>query len=213
MKNIAVFGGTFNPFHKGHKNLIAEAAKAIKFDEIIIIPAKIPPHKNADCLASESDRIRMIELSLEDNNISCDEIHISEIELKREGKSYSVETLRELKKIYPDSKYKLHFLMGSDMLMYFKKWYNYEEILRLCTLVCLSRCDEDTAELEDYADELVALGGEVIIVPVKPFEVSSTEIRNAFEAKDFEKLTCYLDKKVVEYILERNMYFDGFEPA
>lgn len=209
MKNIAVFGGTFNPFHKGHKNLIAEASQAIKFDEIIIIPAKIPPHKNADCLASESDRIRMIELSLEDNNIDCENTIISDIELKREGKSYSVETLKALKEIYPDEKYKLHFLMGSDMLMYFKKWYKYDEILGLCTLVCLSRCDEDTDVLEAYAQELSAQGGEVIIVPIEPLEVSSTEIRKAFEAKDFEKLTCYLDKKVVEYILERNLYFDG----
>lgn len=208
MKNIAVFGGTFNPFHKGHKNLILQASKAVNFDEIIIIPSKIPPHKKADYLADENDRIKMIELSLEDNNINCENIHISDIELKREGKSYSIETIKLLKKIYPGNKYKLHFIMGSDMLMYFKKWYKYEEILSLCTLVCLSRCDEDTDKLESFADELNMLGGEVIIVPIEPFEISSTDIRKAFKTKDFEKLTCYLDKKVVKYILERNLYFD-----
>lgn len=210
MKNIAVFGGTFNPFHKGHKNLILHASKAVKFDEIIIIPSKIPPHKKADCLADENDRIKMIELSLEDNNINCENIHISDIELKREGKSYSIDTLKSLKEFYPDEEYKLHFIMGSDMLLYFKKWYEYQKLLELCTLVCLSRCDEDTDKLEACADELEALGGEVLIVPIKPFEISSTDIRKAFVTKDFEKLTCYLDRKVVKYILERDLYIDRF---
>ena len=210
MKNIAVFGGTFNPFHKGHKKLITEASKAIGFDKIIIIPSKIPPHKDAECLASEQDRIRMIKQSIEDNNINCNEICISDIELKRDGKSYSVETLRELKKFYPDEEYRIHFIMGSDMLIYFKKWYEYKEILKLCTLVCLSRCDEDSKELETYANELSGLGGKVMIVPVEPLEISSTDIRLAIRNKDFEKLTCYLDEKVVKYILERKLYIDGF---
>lgn len=209
MKNVAVFGGTFNPFHNGHMRLITEASKAMNFDEIIIIPSKIPPHKKSDCLADEQDRIRMIELSLGDN-INCEEVQISDIELKREGKSYSVETLRELRKVYPDKDYKLYFLMGSDMLICFKEWYKYEEILNLCTLICLSRCDEDTNELEKYADELITLGGEVVIVPVEPLEISSTDIRKALRLKDFEKLACYLDEKVVKYILERNLYIDGF---
>ncbi len=208
MKKIAVFGGTFNPFHNGHKRLIVEASKALDFDKIIIIPSHIPPHKKAECLADEQDRIRMIELSLGDN-INCGEVIISDIELKREGKSYSVETLRELKKVYLDEEYKLYFLMGSDMLMCFKEWYEYKEILKLCTLICLSRCDEDTNEIERYADELIEMGGEVIIVPIKPLEISSTDIRKALRQRDFEKLTCYLDEKVVKYILERNLYIDG----
>ncbi len=210
MKNIAVFGGTFNPFHKGHKKLITDVSKAIDFDKIIIIPSKIPPHKKAECLADEQDRIRMIRLSIEDTGINCNEIYISDIELKRKGKSYSVETLRELRKAYPNKDYKLHFIMGSDMLMYFKKWYKYKEILNICTLVCLSRCDEDTNEIDMYANELLGYGGEVIIVPSDPLEISSTDIRKAVNNKDFEKLSCYLDEKVVKYILERKLYIDGF---
>lgn len=206
MKNIAVFGGTFNPFHNGHKKLICEASKAIHFNRIIIIPSKIPPHKQAECLASEQDRIRMIELSLEDVKLGCDEVCISDIELKREGKSYSVDTLRELKRLYPDKEYKLYFIMGSDMLLYFKEWYKYKDILKLCTLVCLSRCDEDTNKLERYANELNKFGGEAMIVPVNPLEISSSELRNAVRSKDFDKLTCYLDEKVVKYILERDIY-------
>lgn len=210
MKNIAVFGGTFNPFHKGHKRLITEASYAVDFDKIIIIPSKVPPHKKAECLASEKDRITMIELSLQDNNIKCDNVCVSDIELKRDGKSYSYNTLTELKKVYPDSEYKFYFVMGSDMLIHFNEWYKYEEILKLCALVCLSRRDEDTSRLEIFADKLTKMGGEVIIVPVKPLDVSSTDLRNAVRSKDFEKLTCYLDEKVVKYILERNLYIDRF---
>ena len=210
MKNIAVFGGTFNPFHNGHKRLICEVSNAIHFDKIIIIPSKMPPHKEAECLAKEQDRIKMIELSIADNSISCEDICISDIELKREGKSYTIDTLKELKKQYPDKEYRLNFIMGSDMLLCFKDWYKFREILGICTLVCLSRCDRDTSELELYADELIKLGGEIIIVPAEPLEISSTEIRKAIDDKDFEKLTCYLDEKVVKYILERNLYIDGF---
>ena len=210
MKNIAVFGGTFNPFHNGHKKLITEVSNAIEFDRIIIIPSKVPPHKEAECLADEKDRIRMIEMSLEDININCNDICISDIELKRVGKSYSVETLRELRKVYPDKDYKLYFIMGSDMLIYFEKWYKYREILKLCTLVCISRSDDDTSELENYANELIKQGGEVMIVPSDPLEISSTDIRTAVNNQDCEKLTCYLDEKVVKYILERKLYIDGF---
>lgn len=210
MKNVAVFGGTFNPFHKGHKRLICEASNAVHFDKIIIIPSKVPPHKKAECLASEQDRIRMVELSIQDNNISCDDISVSDIELKRDGKSYSYNTLIELKKVYPDSEYKFYFVMGSDMLIHFNEWYKYRRILKLCTLVCLSRCDEDSSRLETYADKLNNIGGEVKIVQASPLEISSTEIRKAIKNKDFEKLACYLDEKVVKYILERNLYIDGF---
>lgn len=210
MKNIAVFGGTFNPFHKGHKKLITEVSKAIEFEKIIIIPSKIPPHKSAECLADEQDRIRMIELSIEDNNINCDEICISDAELERNGKSYSYDTLIDMKKLYPDEKYKIHFIMGSDMLIHFSEWYRYREILKMCTLVCLSRCDIDTNELELYKNELLACGGDVIILPVEPLEISSTDIRNAVRQKNYEKLACYLDEKVVKYILERDLYIDGY---
>ncbi len=208
MKNIAVFGGTFNPFHKGHKKLISEVSRALSFDEIIIVPSKLPPHKSADGLADDKDRVNIIKLSLENNDINCDNIRISDIEFSQSGKSYSFNTLKALKEAYPDNEYKLHFIMGSDMLIYFKKWYRFDEILKLCTLVCMSRCEEGAEKLEDYARELISLGGEVKIITVAPLEISSTEIREAVREKDDEKLTCYLDKKVVEYILERKLYID-----
>lgn len=195
---IGIFGGTFNPVHLGHINALLKIMDAIKFDKVIVMPDRIPPHKQAQNLASGEDRLNMCRLAFDD----IPNVEVSDYELKQEGKSYSVLTLRHLKEIYPDDR--LYFIMGSDMLLSFDKWYCYEEILSLSSLVCVSRSDDDTEKLEPYAEKLRKLGGEVIIVPVEPFEVSSTEIREML--KKNSDCTCYLKKNVVQYILSNNLY-------
>ncbi len=197
--NIGIFGGTFNPIHNGHKNCLLKIMKAIDFQKVIIIPDRIPPHKQAENLASGTDRLNMCKIALAD----IQNLEFSDWELKNEGKSYSVITLRHFKEIYPNDK--LFFFMGSDMLLSFHEWYRYEEILSLAALVCVSRENEITEKcLEVYAEKLKNKGGEVIIVPAKPFEISSSEIRRRL--KKNKDCTCYLDKNVVKYIREKNLY-------
>ena len=195
---IALFGGTFNPVHLGHINALERIMDKIHFDKVIVMPDRIPPHKQADNLASGEDRLEMCRLAFED----IKGVTVSDYELKQTGKSYSVLTLRHLKKLYPDDR--LYFIMGSDMLLSFEEWYCYEEILSLCTLVCVARNDKDNDCLENYADKLKCKGGEVIIVPIEPFEISSTEIRE--KLKKNCDCTCYLKKNVVQYILSNNLY-------
>lgn len=197
MTKIGIFGGTFNPFHSGHKKCIEQADRKLDFDKILVIPDKLPPHKEAVDLASDADRLNMCALGISD----IKKAEVCDIELKSEGKSYTVYTLRKLKEIYPDSK--LYFIMGSDMLLTFDEWYKYEEILSLCTVVCMARKDEDKKLLAPYAEKFKKLG-EVIIISAEPLEVSSTDIRQMIrEGKD---LSCFLDKSVVEYIIKNGVY-------
>ena len=198
--DIAVFGGTFNPVHNGHTRLLREVCARFDLGKVLVIPAKTPPHKQAHDLASEQDRLTMCRMAFAE----FENAEISDIELRHEGKSYSVLTLRRLKALYPADK--LYFIMGSDMLLSFEQWYCYREILSLAALICISRSREDTAALEPYAEKLRAQGGEVHILECEPLELSSTEIRTLIYKKKFTKLSCYLNENVVKYIMDKNLY-------
>ncbi len=198
MNSIAIFGGTFNPIHNGHINLVNEVSSHLNPDRIIIMPTKIPPHKQADNLAGENDRINMCRLAFENN----EKIEISDYEISQPGKSYSVLTLRYFKEKFPASK--LFFVMGSDMLLSFHTWYNYEEILQLATLIAVSRKEDDSEKILEYKDRLSKMGGECIIIPIKPFEISSSQIRGAISQN--QEYSCYLPEKVVKYIRCNKLY-------
>lgn len=198
MGRIGVFGGTFNPVHNGHISAMKTAVRELKLDKLIIMPSKIPPHKIADELVSECDRVNMLRLA-------CDEINNCELcdfELKREGKSYSIYTMQYLKSVYSSDE--LIFIMGSDMLLMFREWYMYGDILKLCSLACLSRHDGDFCELEKAADSLRNDGATVYLVEHTPIDISSTQIRQALS--NDENMSCYLPKKIVQYIQQHKLY-------
>lgn len=198
--NTAIYGGTFNPVHKGHYNCLKTVLDSIELDRIIVLPDRLPPHKSSEGLVSGIDRLNMCKLAFKD----LEKVSFSDWELKQKGKSYSVITLRHFHKKYPDDK--LFFIMGSDMLLSFESWYEYKEILRLATLVCVSRENSVTKQLlEEHARKLTSEnGGEIIIVDAKPFEVSSTQIREMI--KKSQDTSCYLDENVVQYISDNNLY-------
>ena len=202
MKKIGIFGGTFNPIHRGHIKCIEEIDNNLSFDKILIIPNKLPPHKTVKYLASDTDRLNMCRIAAR----HLKKASVSDIEIKEERKSYSVYTLKELIRIYPQNKFRLYFIMGSDMLLSFDKWYRYKTILSMCSLVCISRSENDTPGLESCAEKLRGIGGDIIIVNAEPLDISSTEIRERIRKK--EDLSCSLDDLVVKYILENVVYND-----
>lgn len=171
---IGIFGGTFNPPHLGHKHLAEEIKEKARLDKIIIIPANTPPHKESKALAEGSHRVKMCELLFSESFYE-----ISDIELKRQGKSYTVDTVLELKKLYPDDE--LFLIIGADMLMSFDKWYRYRDILSDIKL-CVSVRDDDvkTADLCSYSKDVLKLDAdkeEIIIADVEPWVCSSTGVR------------------------------------
>ncbi len=167
---IGIYGGTFNPPHKGHKNLALQMKRAARLDRIIIIPTGTPPHKTGEQTASGEHRYKMCRLMFSEDFFS-----VSDIEIKRQGKSYTYDTLCQLKEEFPGDE--LFLIMGSDMLLSFHRWYNYREILSLATLCVATREDEITCgELSDYGRDTLGKD-DIIIADIEPVECSSTEVR------------------------------------
>lgn len=198
---IGIFGGTFNPVHTGHKRLAEEMKKRARLDKIIIMPTFTPPHKAGKELADGEHRLEMCRLVFRE-----DYFEVSDLELKRKGKSYTFDTLTELKELYPEDEFFL--IIGSDMLLTFHKWYRYEEIIRTVTLCVASRLDSISLEaLSDYAYETLGLDSskeEIILADIKPFECSSTEIREKIkEGTDVRRL---VTDKAYDYIRLNLLY-------
>lgn len=192
---IGVFGGTFNPPHNGHVRLAKAAADELKLDKLLVIPSCIPPHKIAAKLADGQERLEMCRLAF-----SCDpRFEVSPMELERGSRSYTVETLRELKALYPDSE--LYFIVGSDMLESFDKWYLWQEILSLSVLCAASREEGYSPDLSRFGK----LAERIKIITLDPLEVSSTQIRNSAGEVSPE----LIDPKVAAYIREHGLYDDG----
>lgn len=196
---IGIFGGTFNPPHKGHKRMALEMMKEASLDKMLIIPTYTPPHKTAPDLASGKDRLKMCELLFSEECFT-----VTDIELQRKGKSYTVDTVGELKKIYPDDE--LFLIIGSDMLLTFHEWRKPEKILTMVTLCVATRENGISPEaLSAYAKETLKLSdGDYILSRMSPMECSSTEARE--KVKNKENLRNVLTDEVIDHIGKFDIY-------
>ena len=200
--SMAVFGGTFDPPNKGHTKLVSAVCSQLGLGRCLIIPTNIPPHKQqATGGASAADRLAMAAL--------CDwgvPAQVSDIELARTGKSYTYDTLVQLRALYPGEKF--YFLLGSDMLYYFKKWHRWQELLGLATFCAAARNAADRAGLQAFADELTAqAGGEILLFDFPPVEISSSALRQSLAAGT--AVGAYLDPAVASYINTHHLYRQG----
>ncbi len=126
----AIFGGSFNPVHNGHINLVREAIINACLDRVIIMPAFISPFKKNECPPADGiHRLEMLRLAFKDMK----DIFISDYELKRAEVSYTVNTMRHFRETYPDDE--LYFIMGGDMLSSLHMWYKFEDIMSLCGII------------------------------------------------------------------------------
>ena len=194
---IGIYGGSFNPVHNGHIHLALTAVNELHLNRLYLVPSKISPHRSSKEYVSEEDRVEMLRLACK----VSDKLEVCDYELRSDRVSYTIYTVEEFRRRFPDDE--LFLLVGSDMLMIFEKWYNFEVILKECTLAVVSRCEGDIPELEKKANELRQYGN-IVICHDDPVEVSSTDIRKKI-AKNM-KYTCYLDKNVVQYIRLKKLY-------
>lgn len=197
----AVFGGSFDPPHNGHINLVKQIYGAVLLNEVIVMPTKVSPFKqnSAEKPADGRQRYEMCRLAF----ANMPHVRVSDHEIVLPEVSYTVNTLRYLKGLYPNDE--LFFIMGSDMLTSFEKWYKFEEILSLCTIIAASResGQRDISMLEAQARNLEKYG-KVMVVPTSVCVMSSTEIRK--KIKKSSDISCYMPQNVVKYILEHNLY-------
>lgn len=171
--NIVIFGGSFNPPHLGHLASANAVMDELRPDKLLIIPASIPPHKQMEeGSPTAEERMELCRLCFG----GIEKAEISDIEIKREGKSYSADTLEELMGLYPGAKFT--FLLGTDMLLTFEEWYRYRFLLENMRIAVLSRDDGDEAEIRRHADYLTKeYGADILFIMREPAPMSSTDIR------------------------------------
>ena len=197
MSRIALFGCSFNPIHNGHLHLAQTVHQQCGLDRMLLMPSGTAPHKSSDAYAPAADRLAMCRLAAE----PYPWLEVSDYELTKPGKSYTVETLRYLHSRFPEDA--LFLLTGSDMLLSFDSWYCWQEILTLAGLLCVSRGTEPEDVLRQKAAELSSYG-QVTVVHAKPLPMSSSQIRHKIEL--CRKFSCYLPENVVQYIMLHGLY-------
>lgn len=199
IRRVGIYGGTFAPPHIGH----VEAAKAfmrqMRLDYLFVIPAAIPPHKQNDLVADPLDRLKMCELAFG----GIEGVIISDLELRRGGVSYTVDTLRELSG--PDTR--LFLLCGTDMFLTLDQWYCPEEIFRLCYPIYIRRENDPfitnkiLKKIGEYTEKYNAIVRRVV---TEPIEISSSLIRKV--VRDGGDISRMVDPKVAEYINDHRLF-------
>lgn len=220
MKNVGIFGGTFNPIHQGHIGIAEEVRQLIPLDEILFIPSGDPPHKNIDRVVSAHHRFKMVQLGIE----GVPHFRVSDIELVREGKSYTIETIEVLKRDLERGD-ELFLVLGIDAFQSLPTWHKPDQLISSCHFIVVSRPGyrfRDLGELSylrgDDREALVRMdknlsrreevfltrSTRLIFLRVTPIEASATKIRNGLsDGSPWSKL---LPPKVESYIMEHRLY-------
>lgn len=196
---IGIMGGTFNPIHLGHLILSEHIREEMELDRIIFIPTGQPPHKDEKDVIDKFHRQSMTEISIEDNPYFL----LSTIEIERSNKSYTIDTISNLKKQYKDDS--LIMIIGADSLINIEQWKDASKLLKEIDFVVADRI---TKQNEDVLQEIKRLNmkynTKIRYIDTPIIEISSTEIRN--KIKKNESIKYLVNPKVHKYILENNLY-------
>ena len=199
MERIGIYGGTFNPPHIGHLRGAAQAIDALGLDRLILIPDRIAPHKQIPSGSpSPEQRLEMIRIAAK----PYEKMEVSDLELRREGPSYSYITVQQIHEMYPDAK--LYLLMGTDMFTSFLTWKNPEEILKYAALAVMSRGEKgEAAVIEQQKRVIEAMGYEAVVIENRVTAISSTQLRRLLA---FRCAGEFLPEGVLDYIRENRLY-------
>ena len=220
MKNVGIFGGTFNPIHQGHIGIAEEVRRAIPLDEILFIPSGDPPQKNIHEVVSAHHRLEMVRLGIE----GVPHFRVSDIEVIRQGKSYTLETVESLKRDCRSGD-QLFLILGIDAFQDLPTWHKADQLISLCHFIVVSRPDYRFQDLEalpylggderealDRMDKNLSPREDVSLTPstrliflrVRRIEASATKIRDGLS--DGHPWTKLLPPKVESYIMQHRLY-------
>jgi len=212
--SIGIFGGTFDPIHYGHLRSAEEVRVIFDLHKVIFIPASDPPHKEASLVTEARYRLEMVRIAISDNPF----FDCSDLEVRRGGKSYSIETLQSLRNFYGEG-ILLFFILGSDAFAEITTWKSFEDVFALTSFIVLERPGTVVFDLERILPEglyrkffwdekkagFIHLSGcGVYFRRCSPMDISSTKIRDMVRRK--ESIKYLLPKEVEEYIYREGLY-------
>ncbi|MGD8447293.1 MAG: nicotinate-nucleotide adenylyltransferase, partial [Desulfobacterales bacterium] len=218
---FGLFGGTFNPVHLGHLRAALEVKEGFELSKIFLIPAALPPHKIPGDVVDAGDRLQMLNLALEDKA----EISVSDIELKRSGPSYTIDSVKYFKSTLPE-KSKIYLVMGLDAFLEIDSWKSYEELLQQVSIIVINRPKKDRLfsgdgwkRLDEYLISGISGGYKfsesqscyqspdkqpIFIFEVTALDISSTKIRSLIKAG--RSIGYLVPRKTAEFIKSRGLY-------
>ena len=195
---IGIYGGTFNPPHTGHRKAAREAIGALGLDKLLIIPTAEPPHKELpEESAGPEQRLELARLCFG----GLEGAEVSPLEMERGGKSYTVDTVAELRRLYPGAE--LWLIMGGDMFLSLEKWYRSEELLRETGVAVSARADERERILAEAEKLRRERGARVRFIDEPPIVISSTALRESLRRAGGRE---YLTEETYAYIVKNRLY-------
>ncbi|MEI7699321.1 MAG: nicotinate-nucleotide adenylyltransferase [Planctomycetia bacterium] len=198
---LGLLGGTFDPVHYGHLLIAESCRETLHLDHVRFLPAALSPHKTDRPAADGHARADMIQLAI----AGCREFSVDRRELRRSGPSFTIDTLQEFQKEFPDAE--LFLLMGADSLKDFLTWKNPQEVARLATLVACNRPGLPALSMEQITAWVgPEIAARVIAVEIPGTDISASEIRaRALNGKSLRFLT----PKAVEAFLGQHQLYSG----
>ena len=171
---IGILGGTFNPIHNGHLEMAEIAVDVFSLDDVILIPTGNPPHKEGEEVISKYDRYELCLLSA----AAYDNIFVSSVEIDREGITYTIDTLKELEKLY-GIRDELYFIIGGDTVFQLEKWKDFKEVFKRCSFIAFGRAGMDTSAIMEKIDYLnYTYGADIGYISADILDVASRELRD-----------------------------------
>lgn len=200
MEDVLLFGGTFNPPHRGHIEIAKQVSKKLGIEKIVLLPLGNPPHKVGSDVLDASHRVDMLKLAIKSEK----NFKISLIEVNRKGYTYTIDTLREIQKKYGDTK-KIYYLIGSDILEELTTWKDFREVFLICRFVVVARNGHARELLAREVERLALVYKfDATIVDVDCINISSTDIRERI--KKGYSLDKMISMEVLQYIINNNLY-------
>ena len=200
---IGIYGGTFDPPHNGHINACKTFLDNVELDVLYVIPVYMPPHKMQKSDTSPQTRLEMSKIAFSDLS---SKVTVSDIEIKREGKSYTADTIRYFKENYQDAE--IFFLCGTDMILTMDFWYKPEYIFNNATIVYVRR-ENDSVTTEEIAKKCAfyqeKFDAKIIYLKMDTIEISSTDIRNSINEN---RLNTLVSPEIYNFIKENGLYLD-----